>query len=87
MIVVIDTNVLISGVLSAEGIPGWILDLLLAREISPAYDDRILTEYAEVLGRAKFQFPAPMVEALLKAIQMVGVQITAAPLEVVSKLT
>jgi len=44
----------VSGFLSPHGPPGRILDLLLARQVRLAWDDRLRTEYFEVLSRPKF---------------------------------
>lgn len=64
-IFVLDTNVLVSALLSPFGSPGRLWDLVLAREVRLAYDDRILVEYECVLKRAKFGFEKGRVEAML----------------------
>ena len=56
MKVVLDTNVLVSGLLNPDGNPGRVLDLLLAGEITLLVDDRILAEYRAVLARPRFGF-------------------------------
>ena len=53
---VLDTNVLVSGLISAKGPPGRLIDAVLARRLQIAFDDRILQEYKAVLARPKFQF-------------------------------
>jgi putative PIN family toxin of toxin-antitoxin system len=53
---VLDTNVLVSGLISAKGPPGRLIDAFLARRLQIAFDDRILQEYKAVLARPKFQF-------------------------------
>lgn len=53
MIVVLDTNVLVSGIISPHGPPGRIVDLLRAGKLRLAVDDRILAEYADVLHRPR----------------------------------
>lgn len=63
---VLDTNIVISGLLSPHGPPGRLIDALLARKLVIAYDDRILHEYREVLARAKFPFDAERVNAFLR---------------------
>jgi len=63
---VLDTNVVISGLLSPHGPPGRLIDALLARRLVITYDDRILHEYREVLARAKFRFDANRVAAFLR---------------------
>lgn len=55
MTIVLDTNVLVSGLMSPENPPGRIIDLLRAGDITLAIDDRILDEYSAVLGRAYFR--------------------------------
>ena len=70
--IVLDTNVLISGLLSAHGHPGRIIDALLADFISIAYDDRIWEEYVEVLARPKFKFNPNRVAALLSFLKING---------------
>jgi putative PIN family toxin of toxin-antitoxin system len=51
MRIVLDTNVLVSGLISARAAPGRIVDLLRAGRINLVLDDRILAEYHEVLAR------------------------------------
>ena len=55
---VLDTNVLVSGLLSPFGPPGRLVDALLARHLWIAMDDRIEAEYCEVLARPKLGIPA-----------------------------
>lgn len=64
-LLVLDTNVLVSALLSPFGAPGRIWDLVLARDIRLACDDRILVEYERVLKRAKFGIERSRVEAML----------------------
>lgn len=52
--IVLDTNVLVSGMINAHGPPGRIVDLLREGEIELVVDDRVLAEYREVLDRPKF---------------------------------
>ena len=53
MILVIDTNVFISGFIS-ESYPWRILDYFLDKRFTLALDDRIYIEYSTVLRRKKF---------------------------------
>ena len=55
MRLVLDTNVLVSGLLTAGNPPGRILDLLRAGKIQLQLDERIVTEYDGVLSRRKFR--------------------------------
>ena len=54
MKVVLDTNVLISGMLNPYGPPGRIIDFLRSDVLQLVVDDRILAEYIDVLGREYF---------------------------------
>jgi putative PIN family toxin of toxin-antitoxin system len=82
MIIVLDTNVLVSGLLSPFGPPGRILDLVLSGELGLAYDDRILAEYRDVLARAKFGFDLASVTELLAYIEAEEQHVTAMPVNV-----
>lgn len=61
---VLDTNVLVSGLLSAKGPPGRLIDAVLARRLQITFDDRILQEYKEALARPKFHFNPSDIAAL-----------------------
>ena len=67
---VIDTNVLISGLLNADGLPGRLLDAILVGELRITFDDRIEREYREVLSRSKFGIPAALRETVLDALKI-----------------
>ena len=51
MKIVLDTNVLVSGLLQSQGNPAQVLRLALAGAIQVCHDKSILDEYAEVLAR------------------------------------
>lgn len=55
MRLVLDTNVLVSGMLSADNPPGRIVDFLRAGKIQLQVDERIISEYEGVLSRSKFR--------------------------------
>ena len=80
MKVVLDTNVLVSALLSPYGPPARILDLILLGKLIPLYDDRILHEYRQVLLRERFGFEPQAVEALLQYVELVGMKVVASPL-------
>lgn len=69
---VLDTNVLVSGLLNPHGPPGRIVDLLLAGSLQLLFDDRILDEYREVLLRPRFGFAPEEVTALLDLLVAEG---------------
>jgi putative PIN family toxin of toxin-antitoxin system len=63
--VVLDTNVLVSGLLSADGPCGRIVSLLVEDVFTPCVDERILREYESVLSRPELQIsPEDVGEAL-----------------------
>jgi len=79
MRVVLDTNVLVAGLLSAAGPPGWIVEAVLAGELEPAFDGAIRQEYEEVLRRPEFQFPSARIDDILAALDQFGLVVTAPP--------
>ena len=66
--IVLDTNVLVSGVLSPYGSPGRIVDWVRQRVIQLILDDRISCEYFEVLKRPEFGFPGEEIDYVLNFI-------------------
>jgi len=81
--VVIDTNVMVSGVLNPHGSPGRILNALLAGTITVLHDDRILSEYREVLLRPAFGFRRSDVDVLLDFVETEGEHVSAESLALV----
>ncbi|HXU34354.1 MAG TPA: putative toxin-antitoxin system toxin component, PIN family [Thermoanaerobaculia bacterium] len=73
MKIVLDTNVLVSGLLQPVGPSGRIVSRAVAGELSLCHDERILAEYREVLLRKKFRFDPERVEVLLEGIQADGI--------------
>ncbi len=82
MKVVIETNVLVSGLLSGSNYCGRIIDLVIANHLKIVYDSRIIAEYREVLYRTKFKIKNDELDALLKFIELNGELITPAPLKI-----
>lgn len=80
--VVLDTNVLVSALLRADGVPGRILDMILLGELTPVFDDRIFAEYTRVLSRPRFGFAPEDVAILLDYFQTDGLSIIAPPLNI-----
>jgi len=78
--IVLDTNVLVSGLLSPFGSPADILRLVLSNQLQLCVDARILTEYREVLQRPKFQFDKGRVEILMDYIQKICMLVNSIPL-------
>lgn len=82
MRIVLDTNVLVSGLLSPGGFPGRILDLVSTAHITVLFDDRILVEYRDVVARPKLTIKGPLASMILEGIENGGGLIPAPPLEV-----
>ncbi|MCY3793018.1 MAG: putative toxin-antitoxin system toxin component, PIN family [Gammaproteobacteria bacterium] len=80
MKIVVDTNVLVSGLLSPFGPPAEVVRLVVANRVQLLYDPRILAEYQQVLTRPKFPFAPSRVEALLTQVEADGELVTAPPL-------
>ena len=80
MNVVIDTNVIISGLLNPSGVPAKIINLILNEELTLLYDNRILNEYENVLNRKKFRFEREIIGSLLDFIKNEGLFIAANPI-------
>ena len=78
----LDTNVVVSGLLNPHGAPGRLIDLVLLERLWPLYDDRIFDEYRDVLRRERFGFQEADVDALLDHVSAVGEHLTAPPLPV-----
>lgn len=72
MKLVLDTNVVVSGLLSPFGPPGEIIRLVASGRVELCYDVRILFEYQNVLLRKKFPFDQAQVEDLLEQIKACG---------------
>jgi len=81
--IVVDTNVLVSGILSPDGPPASILRILLNEDATLCFDERILAEYVDVLTRGKFGFDPEFVDDLISFLERTGVPVIANPLSVV----
>ncbi len=82
MLAVIDTNILVSAMLSERGTPAKIVALASKGVITPCYDNRILREYRDVLTRPKFKFDAERITELLDMIIEKGENVKPDPLDI-----
>jgi putative PIN family toxin of toxin-antitoxin system len=78
---VIDTNVLVSGMLSPLGPPGRIITLLASGRLEPCTDGRVLAEYETVLRRDSLRIDPDAVDELLQLVLRYGLPVGAPPLE------
>ena len=70
--VVLDTNVLVSALLTPAGNPNTVLQAVLDRRITLVYSADTMTEYRSVLSRARFGFDARDVSDLLTFFEVFG---------------
>ena len=82
MKIVLDTNVLISGLLKPNNPPGQIVSMVSSGTLSLCYDSRLLWEYGEVLRRPQFQLGPMPACALIDQIKADGFLVAAKPLPV-----
>lgn len=72
--VVIDTNVLVSALLSKH--PDFstvrVLELVFLCNVIPLFDSEILSEYEDVLHREKFKLPESLIRKIIEEIVRVG---------------
>ena len=78
MRIVLDTNVIVSGLLNPSGAPAAVLNLVLRQSATLLVDNRILFEYSDVLRRKKFAFPPHAIDALLDFARASAQYVTAA---------
>jgi predicted nucleic acid-binding protein len=79
MRLVVDTNVLVAGILSASGPPGWIVEALLSGEIEPVLDAGIRAEHEDVLRRPELSLDPERVTAVLDVIDAFGLEAVVPP--------
>ena len=79
MRIVLDTNVLVSGLLSATGPPGWIIEAALTGDVDLVFDMAVRQEYGEVLHRHELGLTSARVDDLLAAIDEFAFEVVAAP--------
>ena len=80
MIIVVDTNIIVSGLLKPNSSSGNILKLILIGKIKLGIDNRIIGEYREVLLRKRFSFEKELVDHMLEEIEADGIKIISEPL-------
>lgn len=69
---VVDTNVLVSAAITPGGICDQVLQHAIAGRFVPAWDNKILAEYREVLSRRKFGLTLSAIRTLLAAFPAAG---------------
>jgi putative PIN family toxin of toxin-antitoxin system len=79
--VVLDTDVLVSGLLTAEGPCGYIIELMIDGILQPCFDGRIYEEYATILHRPELAFDSKDADEILGVIRFLGEPVAAPPLQ------
>lgn len=80
MTIVLDTNVLVSGLLSPFSAAGEIVRMVASGILELCYDARLLSEYRSVLLRPKFCFDRVYLDYLLEQLKAAGRVVAVKPL-------
>ncbi|MDR1421667.1 MAG: putative toxin-antitoxin system toxin component, PIN family [Coriobacteriales bacterium] len=75
IIVVFDTNILVSALLSPLGNPAKIYRMFLTENLKVAYSPEIISEYKDVLFRPRLKIQSDEAAKVIYAIQEHGKQI------------
>jgi len=78
---VLDTNVLVSGLLTPFGPSGEIVRMVFSGELILCIDSRIISEYQDVLNRPKFMFNKESIGILIDFIKQYAQFISSSPLK------
>jgi putative PIN family toxin of toxin-antitoxin system len=71
---VLDTNAVISGLISSKGPSAALVDAFFSERLQLAFDRRIVAEYAEVMARPKFGIEPQERQALLLKLHASGLR-------------
>jgi putative PIN family toxin of toxin-antitoxin system len=78
--VVVDTNVIVSGIIKINSIPAEIVNLIINGKLTLNLDARILNEYRNVLQSPKFPFPEPLISDFIDFIEKESYLVSPLPL-------
>jgi putative PIN family toxin of toxin-antitoxin system len=73
--VVLDTNILVSAMLTINGNSARIISMALEGKLSVCYNSTILLEYNNVLYRPQFNFNAKKVQNIVSTITECGIEL------------
>ena len=71
--IVLDTNVVVSALLSPKGNAAVILGMAADGLLTPVYNGQIIEEYTTVLARPRFDFPQHLIDQTLDLFDVFGV--------------
>jgi putative PIN family toxin of toxin-antitoxin system len=80
--VVLDTNILVSAMLSTRGRPALVVEAALDGRFAVCYNDIILAEYREVLARPHFRFDSKRVYLVIGGLVERGLEINPVPSDI-----
>ena len=83
--VVLDTNVLVSGLLTPVGSSARLVDLAQAGAVQLLYDERMVREHHQVLLRPRFGFSPETIAWFLEFLRVHGEIVIARPLPAASQ--
>ena len=83
MKVVLDTNVLVSGMMTKGGTCGLILDMLTENRLVAALDGRLMAEYRRVCAEPRLHLDTEAVRDFLHFLNDGAEAVTAMPLDVI----
>lgn len=79
MNVILDTNIIVSELLSPQGLPAKILNLVLNESLTIVYDNQILSEYMDVLGSDRLKINPELKNFIIEFIKKEGTYMIAKP--------
>jgi putative PIN family toxin of toxin-antitoxin system len=79
MKLILDTNIIVSALLSPQGLPAKILNLVLNGSVTIVYDNNVVAEYIDVLGRAKLKINNELRNLVIEFIGKEGEYTVAEP--------
>jgi putative PIN family toxin of toxin-antitoxin system len=81
MMIVLETNVIVSGVLRPFSKPASILRMVADGTVQLAYDLRLISEYRDILSRPQFNISKDNREIFLTQIEQEGFLVSVKPLK------
>lgn len=70
MRVVLDTNIIVSSLITENSIPSKLLDMALSAKFDLCVSEDLISEYEEVLSRPKFNLDSRTVEVIITLIRV-----------------
>lgn len=77
---VIDTNVLVSALITPSGAPGQVIAAMRRGELLPIISRAVFAEYAQVLTRTRFGFAQQDIRAVLDVIEQIAPMLEPPPI-------